>query len=90
MKIFERKPYAVLAIFGFCLWVLETTYFGFNKTAQSGAESMLDTISWLLIIWGILGDLAKALYVVKIDSPYQVGVKTELKVEGKSIIKSTN
>lgn len=74
-----------LAFAGFAIWILETIYFGYNATPQSGAESVLDFVSAVMIVWGILGDLASTLYVVKIDSPHPVDIATNVVVNGKII-----
>jgi len=82
MKHFVKyKPYAFLALCGFALWVLETAYFGFNDNPESGLEAMLDTISFVMIIWGVIGDIAGELYVIKINNPARdFKIKTELKL----------
>lgn len=75
-----NKNYTALALFGFVLWIAETDYFGWNATAQSTAESILDTISWLLIVWGIVGDIVANLEIHKhynIENAECVEIKTE-------------
>ena len=57
--------YTLLATIGFTLWLTETAYFGWNETAQSTPESILDTIAWLFIVWGILGDILNGLQITK-------------------------
>jgi len=75
------KFYKVLAIAGVILWVSETAYFGWNKTAQSSMENMLDVISHIMIFWGIVGDITQNLTIQKIN-------KTEITTE-KTIINRT-
>lgn len=74
-----------LAFAGFAIWILETVYFGYNETPQSGAEAILDFVSAVMIVWGILGDLASTLYVVKIDSPHPVDIATNVVMNGEII-----
>ena len=50
---------------GILLWISSTAYFGYNETAQSPAESFTDTISTLLIFWGLLGDILTNLKITK-------------------------
>ena len=57
--------YNLLVLFGLILWLSETAFFGWNETPQSGLEAMLDSISWLFIVWGIIGDVLKGLRVSK-------------------------
>src|SRR5690242_16500526 len=60
MKDNDRKTYYVLLTFiGLALWIAETAYFGFHDKPQSGIEKMLDTISWVFILWGIIGNIVK-------------------------------
>jgi len=53
-----NREYIILVIVGFTLWVLETAYFGWNEKPINEIEKILDVVSWVLIIWGILGDIA--------------------------------
>ena len=44
---------------GLILWLLETAYFGWNETAQSGAERVLDIVSAGLVLYGVVGIIAR-------------------------------
>ena len=44
---------------GFALWLLETAYFGFNATAQSGAERVFDMVSAAFMAFGMIGSIAQ-------------------------------
>lgn len=50
---------------GFTLWILENMFFGWNQTAQSNAETVLDLLSAVLIFWGVFGDIASGLNYTK-------------------------
>lgn len=75
----------VIALVGLVLWAVETAYFGFNKESQSGAESLLDNISFILIGWGILGDLLNGISISK-------SIKTDTIVveDANFVVKNTN
>lgn len=51
------KKYTVIVIIGLVLWIGETWYFGWNEHAESPVERILDTVSWLLVIWGVVADI---------------------------------
>ena len=76
-----KYKYATLALAGFTIWMLETAYFGYNRTAQSGIEHILDTISWIFIIWGVLGDILTNLKIEK-TTHYDIHTKTVEVKEG--------
>lgn len=61
----KKHFYAIMVLAGLVLWVSETAYFGFNKHAASPAESMLDTISWFLIVWGSIGNVLSGIEIHK-------------------------
>src|SRR5437870_4136001 len=47
-----------IALTGFVLWIAESWFFGWNKTPQSPLEQILDTISVVLMFWGIVGEMS--------------------------------
>lgn len=57
--------YRLLVLVGIILWLAETAYFGWNDRPQSNAEKFLDTLSWIFIIWGMLGDISSNLTIKK-------------------------
>lgn len=57
--------YRKLVLLGLLLWVLETALFGFNQKPINVYEQMADIVTWLLVIWGVIGDLAGNLKVIK-------------------------
>ena len=65
MKIPIKNSYKLMSAIGFIIWIAETAYFGWNETAQSAAERILDTLSLVLIFWGIFGDIATNLTIKK-------------------------
>lgn len=60
-----KNKYFKIAIIGFIIWAIETAAFGFNAKPQSGLEGFLDTIAIILMIYGILGDIATNLHIHK-------------------------
>lgn len=54
-----------LVLLGLIIWISETVYFGFNDTPQSGWEKILDFVSFLMIIWGVIGDVLSGISVNK-------------------------
>lgn len=61
------KNYKLMVLVGLILWIGETAVFGFNQHAQSNLEAILDVISTVLIVWGILGDIFSGITIVKVD-----------------------
>lgn len=64
----KRKPinkYPVIVVIALALWIGESAYFGWNRTAQSPAESFLDLLSGILLFWGIVGDLLRNVRITK-------------------------
>jgi hypothetical protein len=83
IKFIKRYPYKALFIGGALLWIIETGLFGWNMTAQSVLEYILDFVSVLMMFWGALGDIARQLYVIKIDNPPKgFKIKTDLGIVG--------
>lgn len=67
-----KNSYKFMVAIGFIIWFAETAYFGWNETAQSAAERILDMLSLILIYWGVIGDIAANLQINK-----TVNVKAE-------------
>lgn len=63
----KNKKYIILAFVGIFLWLIETAYFGWNKKPESGAETFLGVVSWVFILWGVIGDIAINLKIEKSD-----------------------
>ena len=59
-NITYRAPayYGKVLLAGFFFWVMENVYFGWNATAQSGAERLADVISLGLVWYGLIGSIA--------------------------------
>lgn len=77
-----------MTLVGVVLWILETWYFGWNAEAGSVAESILDTISTILIVWGVLGDIfsGMSLTITKnVHNKYDVANAEKMIVNGQNI-----
>lgn len=61
----KKRFYRWLAILGIVLWFAETAYFGFNDKPENGLEGALDALSFIMIGWGIVGDLLSNLKITK-------------------------
>lgn len=61
MKIYIKKnnTYRYLFYFGIAFFILSNVYFGWNKTSQSGAESVCDLIWQVSIIMGGIGKFVR-------------------------------
>lgn len=57
--------YNKIFLIGFILWIAETAYFGFNAKPENGLESFLDTVSIILMAWGIIGDILSNVTIIK-------------------------
>lgn len=84
-----RRPskYMILFLIGFAIWIGENIFFGWNDKPESTAEKFLDVISWLFMIWGIIGDLISNVTIVKkhyntFNETHNITTK-EVKVTGK-------
>ena len=69
-EVTKESFYKILVFVSFTIWLLSTWYFGWNDTAENGAEKAIDTMTWLGIIWGVLGDITQNLKITKIDNTY--------------------
>lgn len=77
MKRPTRKYFIILLI-GLLLWIAETAYFGFNKTPESGVEGFLDTLAFLLMGYGLIGDLIQNVEIHKNYYKYkETNIKTK-------------
>lgn len=67
MKIFlevslkKRREYTVIFWIGVAIFIISNQYFGWNKTAQSGAERVCDLIWQLFVILGWFGMMTRSL-----------------------------
>lgn len=52
-----KTKHLILIGLGVALWLGENIAFGWNAKPESSLEATLDTISLLLVAWGIIGDL---------------------------------
>jgi len=53
-----KKIYNMVMWLGFLLWIMETMYFGWNMTPQSGAERVADFIVAMMMFCGFVGSIA--------------------------------
>ena len=81
MKL-PRNKYFIILLIGFTLWVVETIAFGFNAKPESGLEGFLDTVAFLLMGYGIFGDL---LTNVEIHKNYYRYKETNIKTRSVNI-----
>jgi len=61
----QINKYPIIVVIALALWLGESAYFGWNKTAQSPVESFLDLLSGILLFWGIVGDLLRNVRITK-------------------------
>lgn len=72
------NKYDWFVVVGLLIWLGETAFFGFNTTAQSGAEKMFDTFSQVLILYGVLCGIATGIKTqVVINNPAGVTAKPQ-------------
>lgn len=82
-----KHGYKLLAFAGFVLWISETAYFGWNMTAQSGMEKMLDQVALIMMGYGISGDIAKQVKIHRhITKNYEVNTDKIIFDHGKEIL----
>lgn len=81
MKL-PRNKYFIILLVGFTLWVVETIAFGFNAKPESGLEGFLDTVAFLLMGYGLIGDL---LTNVEIHKNYYRYKETNIKTRSVNI-----
>ncbi len=58
-----KRKHAILIGLGLAIWLIETAFFGWNWTAHSSAERFWDTVSGVLLFWGIVGDILSGLNI---------------------------
>lgn len=63
-KPFNKFPY--IAFLGLAVWLGETAFFGFNSTPENNIEATLDILSFILVAWGVIGDLSRNVQIHKI------------------------
>lgn len=79
--------YRLFAAAGLLLCLAETAYFGWNMTAQSGPEKMLDSISSIMIGWGIAGDVLARIKITRnITKRYDIKTDRIVFENGKEIL----
>jgi hypothetical protein len=47
-----KNAYRLTFLTGVIVFVIQNIYFGWNETAQSGMERVLDAVSWGLMVYG--------------------------------------
>lgn len=60
-----KRKYLIIATLGLAICLIETALFGWNWKAESGAERFWDTLSLILVAWGVIGDIATNVQVHK-------------------------
>lgn len=76
-----KHKYLIIALVGSVLWIGESWYFGWNRTAETTAEAWMDSISTILIFWGIIGDILQGMNITKVTN-----ITTKhLKIEARDI-----
>lgn len=60
-KMKKRSEYLILFVSGILVFVLSNIYFGWNETAQSGAERVFDFIWHVLVVLGGFGVAVRSL-----------------------------
>lgn len=60
-----KRKHLILIGLGLVVWFIETWAFGWNATSHSDAESFWDSVSAILIFWGIIGDILNGLTITK-------------------------
>lgn len=59
------NKYTLMALVGIVLWIAETWAYGWNAKPGTAGESVLDSISGILIGWGIVGDILRNVKITK-------------------------
>jgi hypothetical protein len=72
-----KHKYLIIVLIGFTFWIGESWYFGWNRTAETTAEAWMDSISTILIFWGIIGDILQGMTIVKNTNITTRNVKIE-------------
>ena len=62
-RVFNK--YFIILIAGFILWLAETAYFGFNDKPENGLEATLDAATFLMMAYGLIGDLLRNVRITK-------------------------
>lgn len=60
-KMKKRHEYTLMLWIGIIVFIVSNQYFGWNKTAQSGAERVWDLIWQILVIFGGFGVAVRSL-----------------------------
>lgn len=61
-----KRKYFILIAIAIAVWVGENIYFGWNATPHSDAERFWDSISTILFLWAIIGDILSGVTVSKV------------------------
>ena len=62
------NKYNYILLAGFLLWFIGTWHGGWQMEAQSNFERFTDTISTILIVWGIFGDILSGIQIHKVTN----------------------
>lgn len=62
-RVFNK--YFIILVLGFVLWLAETAYFGFNDKPENGIEATLDAATFLMMAYGLIGDLLRNVRITK-------------------------
>lgn len=81
----KNYSYKIIFFLGLILWIAETALFGWNDKPVNDYERILDTLSWIFILWGILGDLLSNLKIEK-NETNNINTKN-VNINGKPVIK---
>lgn len=81
-----KRKHQILLALAVAIWVAENIYFGWNAKPQSSAESFWDSVSAVIFLWAIVGDILSGLQIHKHYNDSSVtNITTDtVKVEGKT------
>ena len=60
-----KNKYNLMVFIGFMIWILGTWYGGWQDKASTPLEHITDIVGWLLVMWGVIGDITTNLSFVK-------------------------
>jgi len=60
-----KNKYNLMVFIGFVIWILGTWYGGWQDKASTPLEHITDILGWLLVVWGMMGDIANNLTIAK-------------------------
>ena len=74
----RREEYKLIFLVGVLVFLVSKQYFGWNKTAQSGAERVCDFVWEFLVFTGIIGMVVRHFIVEAFhDTKYSIEKKDE-------------